>query len=84
MKEESAEIIIQACLFGIFTPKRDSVAILCDNGTEFKNTVLDNTYKQLGIKRLFSNPFHPKATQELRMCIIFLREHLPSFYNAVI
>ena len=37
------------------------MAILSDNGTEFKNPVLTDACEQLGIKRLFSKPFHPQG-----------------------
>ena len=33
--------------------------ILLDNGTEFKNNLMDQVLKQLGIKRIFSAPYHP-------------------------
>ena len=62
---------VQVYLSGTLTHKGGSVAPLCANGIEYKNTVLDDACEQLGIKRLFSNPFHPNATQELRMCTTF-------------
>ena len=64
MKEKSAENVIQACFSGILAKKGGSVAILPDNGTEFKNKVVNEACDQLRIKRLFSNPFHPKVIQE--------------------
>ena len=33
--------------------------ILSDNGTEFKNNLMDQALKQLGIERIFSAPYHP-------------------------
>ena len=32
--------------------------ILSDNGTEFKNTLMDQVLKQLGIEWIFSAPYH--------------------------
>ena len=32
--------------------------ILSDNGTDFKNNLMDQVLKQLGIERIFSTPFH--------------------------
>ena len=52
-KEESAENVVQAYLSGIFPHKGGSIAVLSDNGTEFKNATLNETYKQFGIKILF-------------------------------
>ena len=34
--------------------------ILSDNGTEFKNNLMDQALKQLGIERIFSAPYHPQ------------------------
>ena len=68
MKEKSAENVVQPYVSGIFAHKGGSIVILSYNGTEFKNTMLNEACEQLGIKRLFSNPFHPKATQESNMC----------------
>ena len=41
IKEKSAEYVVQAYLSNIHTHKGGSVAILSDNGTEFKNKVLN-------------------------------------------
>ena len=59
MKEKSAENVVQAYLSGILSQKVGSGAIISDNGTEFKNKVSNEVCYQLGIKRSFSNPFHP-------------------------
>ena len=61
IKETSAENVVQAYLSGIFAQKGGSIAILSDSGTEFNNTTLNKACEQLGIKRLFSNPFHLKG-----------------------
>ena len=52
--------VIQAYLSGILGHKSESIAILSKNGTEFKNKAVNESYDQLGFKRLFSNPFHSK------------------------
>ena len=36
--------------------------ILSDNGTEFKNILMDQVLKQLGIERIFSAPYYPQTT----------------------
>ena len=58
MKETSAENVLQNNLPGRLAHKGGCVAILSDNGTEFKYKVSNEVCYQLGIKRLFSNPFH--------------------------
>ena len=61
MKEKWAENAVQAYLWGIFTHKGGSLAILSDNGSEFKNAILTDPCEKLGIKRLYSNPSHLQA-----------------------
>ena len=39
--------------------------ILSDNGTEFKNNLMDQVLKQLGIERIFSAPYHPQSNSKL-------------------
>ena len=58
-------MVVQAYLSGILTHKGKSVAILSDNVTEFENKVLNEACDQLGIKRLFSNPFHPQGNAKV-------------------
>ena len=74
MKEKSAENVVQAYLSGILAQKGGSVAILNDNGTEFKNNVLNKVYDQLGIRRLFSNPFHPQSNAKVENVHNFLKK----------
>ena len=59
IKEKTAGNVIQAYLSGILAHKGGSIAILSDSDTEFKNKLLNEVCNQLGIKRLFSNLFHP-------------------------
>ena len=37
--------------------------ILSDNGTEFKNSLMDHVLQQLGIDRIFSAPYTPRAME---------------------
>ena len=76
MKERSAENHAQAYLSGIFSHKGGSIAILCDNGTEFKITALNEACNQLSIKRIFPNPLHPQGNSGIRNVQLSLGEHL--------
>ena len=60
MKEKYAENLIQVYLAGASAYKGGCVAILSDNGTRFKNKVLNEECDQLGIKKLYSNLSHPQ------------------------
>ena len=39
--------------------------ILSDNGTEFKNSLMDQVLQQLGIDRIFSAPYHPQSNRKV-------------------
>ena len=71
MMEKAAENVVQTYLSGIQAHKGGSVAQLSNNGTEFRNKVLNEACDQSGIKRLFYYPFHPEGNVKLRMSIIF-------------
>ena len=47
--------------------------ILSDNGTEFKNTLMDQGLKQLGIERIFSAPYHPQSHGKLEVFHKYLK-----------
>ena len=50
--------------------------ILSDNGTEFKNTLMDQVLKQLGIERIFSAPYHPQSNGKLEVFHKYLKPTL--------
>ena len=39
--------------------------ILSHNGTEFKNNLMDQVFKQLGIERIFSAPYHAQSNSKV-------------------
>ena len=50
--------------------------ILSDNGTEFKNNLMDQVFKQLGIERIFSAPYHPQSSGKLEVFHKYLKPTL--------
>ena len=50
--------------------------ILLDNGTEFKNTLMDQVLKQLGTERIFSAPYHPQSNGKLELFHKYLKPTL--------
>ena len=73
MKEKSAEKVVQAYLSGLLAQKGGIVALLSDNGTGFKNKVLNEVCQPLGIKQLFSNPSHPQDNAKVENIHNFLK-----------
>ena len=47
--------------------------ILSDNGTEFKNSLMDQVLQQLGIDRIFSAPYHPQSNGNLEVFHKYLK-----------
>ena len=43
--------------------------ILSDNSTEFKDTLMDQVLKQLGIESIFSASYHPQSNSKLYVFI---------------
>ena len=50
--------------------------ILSDNGTEFKNNLMDKVLQQLGIDRIFSAPYHPQSNGKLEVFHKYLKPTL--------
>ena len=50
--------------------------ILSDSGTEFKNNLMDQVLKQLGIERIFSAPYHPQSNGKLEVFHKYLKPTL--------
>ena len=50
--------------------------ILSDNGTKFKNNLMDQVLQQLGIDRIFSAPYHPQSNGKLEVFHKYLKPTL--------
>ena len=50
--------------------------ILSDNGTEFKNSLMDQVLQQLGIDKIFSTPYHPQSNGKLEVFHKYLKPTL--------
>ena len=50
--------------------------ILSDNGTKFKNSLMDQVLQQLGIDRIFSAPYHPQINGKLEVFHKYLKPTL--------
>ena len=49
---------------------------LSDNGTEFKNNLMDQVLQQFGIDRIFSAPYHPQSNGKLEVFHKYLKHTL--------
>ena len=60
-------------LVGAHDRLRHQGYILSDNGTEFKNNLMDQVLKQLGIEWIFSTPYHPQSNAKLEVFHKYLK-----------
>ena len=57
---KTAEEVLQAYIDHVYSKFGGSIKILSDNGTEFKNKVLEQVAKELGVVyKLYAPPYHP-------------------------
>ena len=74
--DKSADTIV-ATLINQYLPVHMSPRyILSDNGTEFKNSIMDQVLQQLGIDRIFSAPYHPQSNGKLEVFHKYLKPTL--------
>ena len=79
MKERSVKCFFKPTYQAYF--EQSGLAILSNNGTKLKNAVLNDTCEELGIKKLYSNPFHPQGNLRIENVYNFLKRTLTSFLD---
>ena len=81
LKTKIAEEVKMVYLKEILPKTSCILYILLDNGTEFKNNQLISTFKSLGIKRIYSNPFYPKGNGGIENVHNFLKRTIAKFMH---
>ena len=76
MPDKSANIIVSTVINQYLLVHMWPRYILSDNGMEFKNYLLDQVLKQLGIERIFSAPYHPENNGKLEVFHKYLKPTL--------
>ena len=74
--EKSADTIISTFINEYLPVHMCPGYILSDNGTEFKNSLMDQVLQQLGIDRVFSAPYHPQSNGKLEVFHKYLKPTL--------
>ena len=79
--DKSADTIV-ATLINHYLPVHMCLRyILSDNGTEFKNNLMDQVLQQLGIDRIFSAPYHPQSNGKLEVFHKYLKPTLKKLFK---
>ena len=82
MPDKTAESVVKVYLSGILSRARASMVCLSDNGSELKNSQMNTVLKQLGIKRIYSNPYRPQGNSRIENVHNFLERTLTKFLSS--
>ena len=74
--EKSADTIVTTFINEYLPVHMCPWYILSDNGTEFKNSLMDQVLQQLGIDRIFSAPYHLQSNGKLEVFHKYLKPTL--------
>ena len=74
--DKSADTIVSTFIYQYLPVHMCPRYILLDNGTEFKNILMDQVLNQLGIERIFSAPYHPQSNGKLEVFHKYLKPTL--------
>ena len=81
MKSKSADEVTMAYLKRVLLTSSCSIYILQDNGTEFRNRQLVDTFKCLAIKPISSSPYYPCGNGKLENSHNFLKQSIAKFLH---
>ena len=74
LKTKSAEDVVQAYIDRVYSQFRGSEKVLMDNGTEFKNRLINEVCEQLGVKhKIYSPPYRPQSNGRIESFHYFLK-----------
>ena len=74
LKTTTAEEIIEAHIYNVYSKFGGSLKIHSDNGTEFKNKIFEHVAKELGLEyKLYTPPYHPASNGRIEGFHSFLK-----------
>ena len=74
LKTKTAEEVTQAYIDNVYSKFGGSLKTLSNNGTEFKNKVLEQVAKELGVEyKLYTPPYHPASNGRIERFHAFLK-----------
>ena len=73
LKTKSAEDVVQAYIDRVYSQFGGSEKVLTDNGSEFKNKLINEVCEQLGVKhKIYSPPYRPQSNGKIESFHYFL------------
>ena len=79
--DKSADTIVSTVINQYFPVHMCPRYILSDNGMEFKNNIMDQVMKRLGIDRIFSTPYHSQSNGKIEVFQKYLKPTLKKLYE---
>ena len=74
LKTKSAEDVVQAYIDRVYSQFRGSEKVLTDNGTEFKNKLINEVCEKLGVKhKIYLPPYRPQSNGRIEFFHYFLK-----------
>ena len=74
LKTKTTEEVLQAYIDNVYSKFGESIKILSDNGTEFKNKIFEQVAKELGVVyKLYTPPYHPASNGRIEGFHAFLK-----------
>ena len=74
LKTKSAEDVVQAYIDKVYSQFGGSEKVLTDNGTEFKNKLINEVCEQLGVKhKIYLPPYRPQSNGRIESFHYFLK-----------
>ena len=74
--DKSADTIVSTFINGYLPVHMCPQYILSDNGTEYKNSLMDQVLQQLGIDMILSDPYHQQSNGKLKVFHKYLKSTL--------
>ena len=74
LPDKKAETVLKAYMDHVYCKHRGSLKILSDNGTEFKNKLMEEVSKELGVEyKVYSPPYRPQSNGRIESFHYFLK-----------
>ena len=81
---KSALTKVKAYMNNVYCWFGGSYKILTDNGTEFKNDLIDQVAKELGVEhKIFTPPYHPQSNGKIEAFHYFLKACIAKHINQI-
>ena len=74
LKPKVQKMLFELTLIRVYSQFRGSEKVLTDNGTEFKNKLINEVCEQLGVKhKIYSPPYRPQSNGRIESFHYFLK-----------